>query len=71
MNRIKYPDITIILFDEWENSFLIMGKVIQEMKNAKFSQDQFDEYLEDATSGDYDNMLAITKSYVNVIYNIE
>jgi hypothetical protein len=48
------------------NAFAIMGAVVQAMRRAKVAEDTINKYKEEATSGDYDNLLAVTMQYVEV-----
>jgi hypothetical protein len=62
----KYPDITVLLTEDDGNAFAIMGKVKRAMKNAGVSKEDIEKYSEEATSGDYDNLLVVTMQTVNV-----
>ena len=62
----KYPQIKVKLVGQDGNAFLIMGLVQQAMRKAKLTKEQIDEYLKEAMSGDYDNLLFVTQQYVNV-----
>jgi len=42
------------------NAFSVMGVVQREMKKADCSQEEINEYLQDAQSDDYDHLLAIS-----------
>jgi hypothetical protein len=61
----KY-DITVKLVGEDGNAFNIMGKVIQALKKAGVSKEERDLYYKEATSGNYDNLLATTCRWVKV-----
>lgn len=64
---VKYPDITVQLTGNDGNAFAVMGAVRKEMRRAGLSQDQVQEYLDEAMSGDYDHLLQVTMKYVNVL----
>ncbi len=49
-----------------ENAFSIMAKVSKALKRAGHA-DIASEYLAEATGGDYDNLLAVTMQYVDVV----
>ena len=47
------------------NAFAIMGRVRQALRKAGHA-DLVDEYLEEATAGDYNHLLMTTMKYVEV-----
>jgi hypothetical protein len=57
---------TVKLIGEDGNAFAIMGRVKQALKRAGADQEYIDKYLREATSGDYDNLLAVSMEYVEV-----
>ncbi len=66
MSDVKYPNITVQLIGQDGNSFFILGKVQKAMYQAKLTKEQVQEYMDKATSGDYDKLLATTMEYVDV-----
>ncbi len=48
------------------NAFAILGLAIRAARKAGWSQEQIDEYKSEATSGDYDNLLAVTMDHFEV-----
>lgn len=54
------------LIREDGNAYAIMGRVIQALKKAGFPQERIDQYMKEAQSGDYDNLLAVTSNYVEI-----
>jgi hypothetical protein len=62
----KYPEVKVRLSGEDGNAFFIMGRVMQAMKRAGVSQEERDLYSKEATSGDYENLLATTMRWVEV-----
>ena len=48
------------------NAFAILGNVRAAMKKAKIDRAIIEEYTKEATSGDYDHLLATTCEYVRV-----
>jgi hypothetical protein len=48
------------------NAYAILGKVQKEMKRAGFVEEA-KQYLAEATAGGYDNLLAVTMKYVEVV----
>jgi len=71
MTTPKYPEITITLVGENGNAFSILGRVHEAMSHSPFFADWSDEafdaewenYHSEATSGDYDNLLATTMKW--------
>ncbi|MDD3052502.1 MAG: hypothetical protein PHR06_15365 [Candidatus Cloacimonetes bacterium] len=61
----KY-DISVQLIGENGNAFNIIGKVRKEMKRNGVSNDEIDLFINEAMSGDYDNLLRTCMKYVNV-----
>jgi len=57
---IKKPVVKLIGSDS--NPFAIMGKVKQALKKAGADQEYIEQYITEATSGDYDNVLTVTIS---------
>lgn len=60
----KY-DIQVPLVGEDGNAFAIMGRVIKALKRNGVTQEECDKYYDEATSGDYDNLLRVTMDWVN------
>lgn len=61
----KY-DISVKLIGENGNAFNIIGKVRKEMKRNGVSNDEIDLFINEAMSGDYNNLLRTCMKYVNV-----
>jgi len=49
------------------NAFSIMGAARKAMQRAKVEKEVIDAYMEEAMSGDYDNLLRVTMDYVEVM----
>ncbi len=62
----KYPDITVRLTSSEGNAFSILGKMIRALKRAKVSQDEIDQFQDDAISGNYDHLLQVCMEWVEV-----
>jgi len=58
-------DLTVNLIGEDGNGFAILGVVRRALQRAGYHA-LAAQYIEDATSGDYDNLLRVTMDYVNV-----
>lgn len=59
------PDVTVELVGSDGNAMAIMGKVRAAMKKAGHG-DRVEKFLEEAMSGDYDNVLQTCMNWVNV-----
>ena len=57
---------TVKLIGQDGNAFSIMGNVKQALKRAGADKEYIDEYLIDATSGDYNHLLTVSMKYVNI-----
>jgi hypothetical protein len=54
------------LIGEDGNAFAILGKVKGALLKAGADKDYVAEYMQKATSGDYDHLIRITTEYVNI-----
>lgn len=62
----KHPEIEVQLTGEDGNAFFILGKVKKALKRAGHNEDA-EEFYKEATSGDYNNLLATCTNYVTVL----
>ena len=58
-------DVVVSLVGEDGNAYAIMSRVSKALKRAGHG-DLVEDYQKEATSGDYDNLLAVTIKYVIV-----
>ena len=65
MITTKYPDVQIRLVGEDGNAFSILARAAYAMRKAGVSKEEISEYNTEATSGDYDNLLRTTMSWVS------
>ena len=47
------------------NAFSLMGYVVKAMKECGFSNDEQNDYLAKATSGNYDNLLCVSMEIID------
>lgn len=47
------------------NAFSVMGYVRRAMIESGFSREEIDEYIKDATSGDYNNLLCVSVDMID------
>jgi hypothetical protein len=57
---------TVKLIGQDGNAFSVMGNVKRALKRAGADQEYLDQYLKEATSGDYNHLLTVSMKYVNV-----
>lgn len=62
----KYPDIKVKLTGLDGNAFVLMGAVRAAMKKAKVPEEDIKQFLDDATSGDYNHLLSVCADTVHV-----
>ncbi len=61
----RYPNVQIALVGEDGNAFSILARAARAMRKAGVSNDEITSYNTEATSGDYDNLLRVTMSWVS------
>ena len=64
--EIKYPEIEVQLTGEDGNAFAILGTVMMALRRARVPKEQIEKFQEEATSGDYNNLLATAMKWVMV-----
>ena len=64
--NIKYPTVKVTLVGEDGNAFFILGRVSRALREAGVDAATIKEYSDEATSGDYNHLLAVTMSWVDV-----
>ena len=64
--NIKYPQVNVRMVGEDGNAFAILGRVQYAMRHARLTNEQIKEFLDEATAGDYDHLLATVMSYCTV-----
>jgi hypothetical protein len=57
---------TVKLIGQDGNAFAIMGRVKKALRRAGADKEYIDKYLSEATSGDYNYLLAVSMEYVDV-----
>jgi hypothetical protein len=63
---VKYPEIEVQLTGNDGNAYSIMGAVSKALKRAEVPQIEIDQYINRSMSGDYDNLLQVAASWVQV-----
>lgn len=62
----RYPDITVQLSGQDGNAFAIIGAVQSAMRRQGIDATERNAFFEEATSGDYDNLLRTAMRWVVV-----
>lgn len=62
----KYPDIIVQLVGKDGNAFNILGICRRAMKRAHLSESEIEAFTTEATSSNYDHLLATVCEYFNV-----
>ena len=62
----KYPDIIVQLVGKDGNAFNILGICRRAMKRAHLPESEIEAFTQEATSSDYDYLLATVCEYFNV-----
>lgn len=62
----KYPEITVQLVGQDGNAFLILAKTQKALRKAKVAPEEINLFLEQATAGDYNELLSIVQQWVTV-----
>ena len=62
----KYPDITVELVGQNGNAFNILGICLRAMRRAGLSKEEQDAFQAEATSGNYDHLLATCMEWFDV-----
>ena len=57
---------TVKLIGRDGNAFSIMGRVKKALMRTGADKEYIDQYLSEATSGDYDHLLFVSMKYVDV-----
>jgi len=64
---VKYPNIKVVLVGHDGNAYSIMGRVSNALRKAHVPKKEIDKYLEESTSGDYNNLISTVTKWVNVL----
>ncbi len=63
----KYPEIQVKLVGEDGNAFAIIGAVRKALRRGGVGPEEVSAFSDEATSGDYDNVLATAMAWVDVV----
>lgn len=59
----KFPQVKVQLVGQDGNAFFILGRCAQAARRAGVSQQDIEQFQNDATSGDYDHLLRTCMDY--------
>ena len=62
----KYPEVRVQLTGRDGNAFAILGAVNAALRHAGVSVEERKQFADEATSGDYDHLLATAMRWVEV-----
>lgn len=65
--EIKYPEIEVELVGNSGNAFFIIGNILKHLRKAGVSEEEMDQFKDEAQSGDYDNVLQTAMRWVTVL----
>jgi hypothetical protein len=63
---IRHPHVRVKLVGEDGNAFAILGRVTRAMRKAGVSKEERDLFMQEATAGDYNQLLGTVMRWVNV-----
>lgn len=66
MAATKYPNVQVQLSNQDGNAFMIIGRVQKALRNAGATPTELDEFINEATSGDYDHVIQTCMDWVEV-----
>lgn len=61
----KHPEVEVQLTGQDGNAFMVLGLVSKALKQHGYG-DEVDDFMAEATSGDYDHLLQTAMSWVDV-----
>lgn len=62
--EIKHPEVSVQLLGIDGNAFNVLGVVSKAMRRAGVAKPEIDEFMKEATSGDYDHLLQTVMKWV-------
>lgn len=64
---VKYPEIEVELLGNDGNAFAILGAVKKALRRGGVPSSEIEKFMDEATSGDYNDLLNTVQSWVVVI----
>ena len=66
MTNIKHPEITVQLSGQDGNAFMILSLCKRAMQLAHLPQEEIDQFMKEAMSGDYNHLLATAMTWFDI-----
>lgn len=66
MTDVKHPEITVQLVGKNGNAFYILGLCKSAMERNHLPQNEIDQFMSEATSGDYNHLLVTVMAWFDV-----
>lgn len=66
MAAVRFPDVSVRLVGEDGNAFAILGRVRAALRRGGATPDDLAAFTAEATSGDYNHLLATCMDWVDV-----
>lgn len=63
---VKYPNIQVTLSGTDGNAYAIIGRVQSALQRNGVEQEEITDFFDEATSGDYDNVIQTAMKWVEV-----
>ena len=63
---VKYPEVEVELSGIDGNAYSIMGATTKALSRAGVTKEEQSLYFQEATSGDYDNVISTTMKWVSI-----
>jgi hypothetical protein len=63
---VKYPEIEVQLTGQDSNAFAVMGAVSKGLRKGGVSKEEIEKCMNEMMSGDYNNLLRVAMSWVEV-----
>lgn len=62
---VRHHEIEVCLVGEDGNAFAILGRVLGALRHAGVPKEERDEFMQEATSGDYEHLLQTCLRWVS------
>ena len=66
LREVRHPDVRVSLVGEDGNAFAILGRVQKALRDGGCEPDEVRLFVDEATAGDYDHLLATVMTWVSI-----
>lgn len=66
-NQVRYPEVTVKLVGGDGNAFAILAACQRKARRCKLPANVINEFMQEATSGDYNNLLAVCQRWFTIL----